>query len=144
VRHADGLTGSLTKSFHNQRNTDTMSQSTTFGRLLMRAAPILNAPVTALTNSPRFGRFLRRNITLITYTGRRSGRTFSIPVAYRRSGDEIQIAANMPDAKTWWRNFLGDGAPVTLDLDGTQRTGHAVAQPDENGHVTVTVQLANS
>ena len=121
-----------------------MSQSTTFGRLLMRAAPILNAPVTALTNSPRFGRFIRRNITMITYTGRRSGRTFSIPVAYRRSGDEIQIAANMPDAKTWWRNFLGDGAPVTLDLDRTQRTGHAVAQPDENGHVTVTVQLANS
>ena len=47
---------------------------------------------------------------MITYTGRRSGRTFTIPVAYRRRGDEIEIAANMPDAKTWWRNFLGDGA----------------------------------
>ena len=121
-----------------------MSQFTTFGRLLMRAAPILNAPVAALTNSPRFGRFIGRNITLITYTGRRSGRTFSIPVAYRRSGDEIAIAANMPDAKVWWRNFLGDGAPLTLSLDGTQRPGHAVAQRDESGHVTVTVRLANS
>ena len=100
-----------------------MSQHTSFGRLLMRAAPIMNAPVAALANSPRFGRFIGRNITLITYTGRRSGRTFSIPVAYRRSGDEIEIAANMPDAKVWWRNFLGDGAPLTLNLDGTPRGG---------------------
>lgn len=119
-----------------------MSQLTTFGRLLMRAAPIFNAPVAALAASPRFGGLIRRNITMITYTGRRSGRTFSIPVAYRRSGDEIEIAVNMPDAKTWWRNFLGDGAPLTLRLDGTQRTGHAVAERDENGRVTVTVRLA--
>ncbi len=54
---------------------------------------------------------------MITYTGRRSGRTFSIPVAYRRSGDDIEVAANLPDAKTWWRNFLGEGGPVTLTLD---------------------------
>ena len=121
-----------------------MSQFTTIGRLVMRAAPILNVPVAALANSPRFGGLIRRNITVVTYTGRRSGRTFSIPVAYRRSGDEIEIAVNMPDAKTWWRNFLGDGAPVTLDLDGTRRGGHAVAQRDENGHVTVTVRLATS
>ena len=121
-----------------------MSQFTNVGKLLMRAAPIMNAPVAALANSPRFGRFIGRNITMITYTGRRSGNTFSIPVAYRRSGDEIEITPNMPDAKTWWRNFLGDGAPLTLSLDGTQRPGHAVAQRDENGHVTVTVRLTNS
>jgi hypothetical protein len=144
VRHADGLTGSSRKSVYNQRNTDTISQFTNFGRLLMRAAPILNAPVAALTNSPRFGRFIRRNITMITYTGRRSGRTFSIPVAYRRSGDDIEIVANMPDAKAWWRNFLGDGAPLTLSLDGTPRPGHAVAQRDENGRVTVIVRLVDS
>lgn len=121
-----------------------MSSFTTFSRQMMRAAPMLNAPVAALTNSPRFGRLIRRNITLITYTGRRSGRTFSIPVAYRRSGDEIKIAANMPDAKAWWRNFLGDGAPLTLTLDGTQRSGHAVALRDDNGRVTVVVRLADS
>ena len=121
-----------------------MSQFTNIGKLLLRAAPIMNAPVAALANSPRFGRFIGRNITMITYTGRRSGNTFSIPVAYRRSGDEIEITPNMPDAKTWWRNFLGDGAPLTLSLDGAKRPGHAVAQRDENGQVTVTVRLANS
>jgi F420H(2)-dependent quinone reductase len=91
-------------------NTETIFQLRTYSRLLMRAAPLFNAPVAAIATSPRLGGIVRRNIAMITYTGRRSGRTFSIPVAYRRSGDEIEIAANMPDAKTWWRNFLGDGA----------------------------------
>jgi hypothetical protein len=45
-----------------------MSQFTTIGRLVMRAAPILNVPVAALANSPRFGGLIRRNITVVTYT----------------------------------------------------------------------------
>src|SRR6202012_1904456 len=94
-------------------------------RLIMRAAPVVNAPVAAIATS-RFGARLRRSVTLITYTGRRSGRTFSIPVAYRRRSDEdIEIDANLPDAKTWWRNFVGDGAPISLTLDGVERAGHA-------------------
>jgi hypothetical protein len=113
-----------------------------FGRSIMRAAPLLNAPVTAIASSPRLGAGLRRSVTLITYTGRRSGRTFSIPVSYRRRGDEIDIGANLPDAKTWWRNFLGDGAPMSLNLDGVERAGHAVAHRDDKGRVTVHVRLA--
>ena len=118
-----------------------MPQLKNYVRLLLRAAPILNAPVTALATSRRFGGIVGRNIAVVTYTGRRSGRAFSLPVAYRRSGDELEIAANMPDAKNWWRNFLGDGAPLTVRLDGTERAGHAVAQRDEQGKVTVRVRL---
>jgi hypothetical protein len=110
-------------------------------RLIMRAAPLFNAPVAAIAASPRFGALLRRNVTLITYTGRRSGRTFSIPVSYHRRGDEIEVGANLPDAKTWWRNFLGEGGPVTLTLDETERAGHAVAHRDANGRVTVRIRL---
>ena len=121
-----------------------MAISTNLGRLLMRGAPLFNAPIVALAASPRLGKMLRRNITLISYTGRRSGRTFSIPVAYRRRGDEIEIIPNMPDAKTWWRNFLGDGAPMSLTLDGIEQSGHAVAHRDANGRVTVRVRLADA
>lgn len=110
-------------------------------RRIMRAAPLFNAPVAALAASPRLGKMLRRNVTMITYTGRRSGRPFSIPVAFRRDGDEVAIVANMPDAKTWWRNFLGDGGPMSLTLDGIEHSGHAVAHRDENGRVTVRVRL---
>ena len=115
-----------------------------FTRLIMRAAPLFNAPVAAIAASPRLGAALRRNVTVITYTGRRSGRTFSIPVAYRRHGDEIEVGANLPDAKTWWRNFVGDGAPISLTLDGAERTGHGVAHRDDKGRVTVCVRLVDS
>jgi hypothetical protein len=122
-----------------------MSITTNLGRLVMRAAPALNAPVAAIAASPRFGGALRRSVTVVTYTGRRSGRTFSIPVAYRRRGDEnIDIGANLPDAKSWWRNFLGDGAPLSVTLDGVERAGHGVAHRDDEGRVTVSVRLAGS
>ncbi len=118
-----------------------MFQAKDLVRLVMRAAPLLNTPVAAIATSPRFGVGLGRAVTVITYKGRRTGRTFTIPVAYRRSGESIDIAANMPDAKTWWRNFLGDGAPVSLRLDGVDRSGHAVAHRDDKGRVTVSIRL---
>ena len=121
-----------------------MSQLKNYTRLLMRAAPLFNAPVKAIATSRRFGGIVSRNIAILTYTGRRSGRSFSIPVAYRRSGDDLEIAANMPDAKSWWRNFLGDGAPLSVRLDGVERAGHAVARRDEQGRVTVRVRLGAS
>ena len=109
--------------------------------LLVRFAPVVNARVTALARSPRWGRLVGRNIAMLTYTGRRSGRTFTIPVGYRRRGDEVTIGVRMPDAKVWWRNFLGAGGPLTLRLDDTDRTGHAVAARDSKGRVTVSVHL---
>jgi hypothetical protein len=111
------------------------------GRLLLRGAPLFNAPVAALANSERFGKLVNGNIAMVSYTGRRSGRSFSIPVSYRRSGDDVLIGVGMPDAKSWWRNFLGDGEPLTLRIDGTDHPGHAIAQRDEKGGVTVTVRL---
>jgi hypothetical protein len=122
-----------------------MSHPHNYLRLIMRAAPLFNAPVAAIASSPRLGKILRRNVTVITYTGRRSGRTFTIPVAFRRRGDEIvDIGANLPDAKTWWRNFLGDGAPMSLTIDGIEHSGHAVALRDDDGRVTVRVRLAGA
>jgi len=107
----------------------------------MRAAPLFNAPVVALTRSPRWRRLVSGNITMLTYTGRRSGHTVSLPVGYQRRGNEVTIGVNMPDAKTWWRNFLGDGAPLTLELDGREVPGHGVAQRDAEGRVAVNVRL---
>jgi hypothetical protein len=119
------------------------TQPNKLGRLFMRAAPILNAPVAAIARSPRFGGLVNRNIAVLGYTGRRSGRSFSIPVAYCRSGDDIVINANLPQTKTWWRNFLGEGGPLTLRLDGAERAGHGVATVDGKGRVALTVRLTD-
>jgi hypothetical protein len=63
-------------------------------------------------------------------------------VGYRRSGDTVTIGVASPDAKSWWRNFLGEGGPLTLlKLDGQDRTGHAVAHRDDRGRVSVRVRL---
>jgi hypothetical protein len=86
---------------------------------------------------------VRRHITTATYTGRRSGRTFSIPIGYRRSGDVVTIAVELPDRKNWWRNFTGEGGPLTLGFADGAHTGHAVARRDGR-RVTITVDLARA
>lgn len=116
----------------------------TFARRLFKvAAPVFNAPVTALLDTGPLGRLLNRNVVILEYTGRRSGRTFSMPVAYRRDGDRLVVGANMPEAKTWWRNFLGAGGPVNVRLADSVRPGHAVATRDSRGRVTVTVEFTD-
>jgi hypothetical protein len=103
---------------------------------------LVNAGVERLTGAPVIGPLVRRGMVVIRYTGRRSGKTVQTPVGYRRSGDGIVIGVMAPDSKTWWRNFTGDGGPITLlAFDGADRRGHAVAGRDERGRVTVTVTL---
>ncbi|WP_243393891.1 nitroreductase/quinone reductase family protein [Mycobacterium ahvazicum] len=101
----------------------------------------VNAAVAKLMGVPLLGSVVRRNTVMISYVGRRSGKTFTTPVSYRRNGDEIVIRVMLPDAKNWWRNFLDGGSPITLQLNGTDRTGHAVATRDDTGRVTVTIKL---
>jgi hypothetical protein len=114
----------------------------TFGGPLRRMVDLFNAGATALANAPVIGRYVSGYITTISYVGRKSGKSFSLPIGYQRSGDTITIRVGMPDRKAWWRNFLGAGAPMTIDLDGAERTGHATAARDERGRVTVTLQLS--
>jgi hypothetical protein len=84
---------------------------------------------------------LSGNTALITVTGRKTGRVFTIPVAYRREGDLVTIEVGWPERKRWWRNLTGPGAPVTIRLRGTDHTGHAVAHGDELEGVAVEVRL---
>jgi hypothetical protein len=112
-----------------------------FGGPLKPAVDLLNRGVTSLTGLPLVGRFTDRYLTTITYVGRRSGKSFSIPVNYWRKGEDVRIAVAFPDSKSWWRNFLDDGAPLTLRLNGAERTGHATAKRDEKGRVTVRVRF---
>ncbi|QJY48875.1 hypothetical protein [Pseudonocardia broussonetiae] len=91
-------------------------------------AAAANAVVRPLVLSPRWGRLLGGSMTVVTYTGRRSGRTFSLPVAYRRDGDDVTIRVEFPDRKSWWRGFTGEGGPLAVRLGGVERTGHGVAR----------------
>ncbi|MGI4894317.1 MAG: hypothetical protein ACRYF3_04285 [Janthinobacterium lividum] len=108
------------------------------------AAARFNKLVAPLVTSRRFGVLVRGWMTTVTYTGRKSGRVISTPVGYKRRGDSVvEIPVMLPDQKTWWRNFTGDGAPLTLQLDGAPRQGHGVALR-AGQRVVITVHLMNS
>ena len=103
---------------------------------------IVNGAAVSLINAPVVGPVIGRGLVVIRYVGRRSGKTFEIPVGYRRSGGDLIIGVAGAGSKNWWRNFLGEGAPITLvNLRGQDRTGHAVANRDAKGRVSVTVRL---
>jgi hypothetical protein len=61
---------------------------------------------------------------LITVTGRRSGRRYTIPVSYYEVGDAIVILVAEARTKSWWRNYRSPG-PVELLLRGKTVRGVA-------------------
>jgi hypothetical protein len=70
------------------------------------------------------GHRLGRHLALIRYRGRRTGRSYELPVQYARDGDRVWILPGAPERKTWWRSLRG-GAAVDLVLAGHDRHGHA-------------------
>ena len=86
----------------------------------------INPLVRLLIRSPLHWLASRR-VALITYTGRRSGRRYTIPVGYQMVDLQVTITVSSPDHKVWWRSLTGTGAPVEMVVRGRRRTGHAVA-----------------
>jgi hypothetical protein len=100
---------------------------------------VVNPLVRGLLRSPAHG-MLSGRLALLTVTGRRSGRTFTFPVGYRRDGDRVTIGVASPERKRWWRN-LRDAAPVEIWLAGVRRDGTGRARGDEHTGVTVEIRL---
>ena len=92
---------------------------------------ILRSPLHAVASS---------RVALITITGRRSGRDYTLPVGYRQRGETVTINVGAPERKQWWRN-IRDGARVQLRLRGEGRAGWAKATGDERSGVVVAVNL---
>jgi hypothetical protein len=73
----------------------------------------------------RAGHGLGRRLALVRYRGRRTGRSYELPVQYVPDGNRIWILPGSPEHKTWWRNLRG-GADVDLVLAGQTVRGRAV------------------
>jgi F420H(2)-dependent quinone reductase len=111
--------------------------------LFRRVASAANKVMLPVVRSSPGRRLFGGSMAVVTYTGRKSGREVTFPVSYRRakSSDEIVIGVMAPDAKTWWRNFTGDGAPIQLRIGSDDHTGHARAVRSDDG-VSVRVSLS--
>ena len=80
-----------------------------------------NPFVRALLGSPLHG-LLSGSLILVTYTGRKTGRTFAIPVLYAGDTEELVVYVRHSPEKVWWRNLRG-GAPVRVRVRGEMFAG---------------------
>ena len=82
----------------------------------LRMMRFFNPVISALLRSAFHG-LVSGRILLLTYTGRKSGRRYTLPVGYIRDGDALLVVCQHSELKQWWRNLRHD-APVTLLLRG--------------------------
>jgi deazaflavin-dependent oxidoreductase (nitroreductase family) len=80
-----------------------------------------NPLVTWLLRSP-LHRLMSGSTVLITVTGRKTGRPYTLPISYHQSGHTLTLLTRR--GKTWWRNLQG-GAPVRLWLRGQEVSASA-------------------
>jgi hypothetical protein len=62
-----------------------------------------------------------KGLMIVSWSGRKSGALFSIPVGYQRDGDAIIVLISKPDQKSWWKNFRTPW-PAELLIKGRIRT----------------------
>ncbi len=101
---------------------------------------IVNPALGTILRSP-IHRIVSGRVSLLTYTGHRSGREYTIPCFYRDKGSEVTIAVGWPDRKVWWLNLTGAGAPVRLLVRGHELRGHAIATRDAGRDALVRVRV---
>jgi deazaflavin-dependent oxidoreductase (nitroreductase family) len=78
-----------------------------------------NVFMKTILRSPLHG-LASQNVMLITFTGRKSGKTYTTPVNYVRDGEGLIVLSH--EDRTWWRNLRG-GAPISVRLQGQELTG---------------------
>jgi deazaflavin-dependent oxidoreductase (nitroreductase family) len=100
--------------------------SATLVRLSMR----LNPMVSAILQSPLHW-LLSPGLMLITVTGRKSGRRYTIPVGYHDAGDAIVVMVGEAPSKQWWRNYRTAG-PIEVQVRRRWLQGQALVLPPDS------------
>ena len=95
-------------------------RGTWLGSLLRWWNPVMRLLLGSPLPSP-----LTRWFMLFSWTGNRSGRVYTTPVAYVREGATVYVTTG----DRWWRNLVG-GAPVRVRLAGVWREARATAVTD--------------
>ena len=78
-----------------------------------------NPLVIRLLRSPLHA-LMSGSVLLLTFEGRRSGRSYTTPVSYIRDGEDVLLVAARDHS--WWKNLRG-GAPVRLRIGGRDEGG---------------------
>lgn len=81
--------------------------------------PYVNSAMKLMLRSPVHG-MVSKTILLISFSGRKSGKTYTTPVSYSQSGDQVFIFTHAD----WWKN-LRSSPSVTLRIRGRELQGLA-------------------
>jgi len=68
------------------------------------------------------------DVALLTFTGRKSGDVYTVPVSYHRDGETVTVVTKR--ARRWWHNFETP-IEVEIRLAGEVFDGKAVAVDDD-------------
>ena len=74
---------------------------------------MLNPLMRALLRSPVHG-VASRNIAMLHYHGRKSGRQFVIPLSYTREDNLVRLLSS--HNTRWWLNFRGEPTSVSVEI----------------------------
>jgi hypothetical protein len=83
---------------------------------------VLNAVMRVLLRSP-LHRLRSSRVLLLEFTGRRSGRSYCLPVSYWQPDADHVVCLTSAEWSVWWRNL--DGAELAVWLRGRRRAGRS-------------------
>lgn len=95
-----------------------MADTTT--QVLLRIIKIINPFVSALLKSPLHALASSKDILVLHFEGRKSGRWFATPVSYVQDGRRLRVFTESP----WWKN-LRDRPAARVHLRGRERAVRA-------------------
>ncbi|MEH6611336.1 MAG: nitroreductase/quinone reductase family protein [Halioglobus sp.] len=93
-----------------------MTLTTAFYRYLV------NPTMRGLLKSPLQG-VISKNIGILHFTGRKSGRQLSTPLSYTREGNTVRLLSSQNTR--WWINFRDADAPVEMQIGKDTLSGAA-------------------
>jgi hypothetical protein len=93
-----------------------------------RPPAFLNSMMKWMLTTPGIQAMVGQGVALLTFTGRKTAKTYTIPVSYHREDNTVTVITKR--ARHWWRNFENTDA-VELRLAGRNYMGKAEAKTGE-------------
>lgn len=100
---------------------------------------VLNPMMKLILKSPLHGGLSKR-VMIISFTGQKSGKKYSTPVAYVQQADRVIVVTY-----SHWRNNFKKPAPVQMRIQGKNINGIAVlvSEPEKTREILITLENTN-
>lgn len=88
----------------------------------------MNSIMSTILRTPLLHRLVSKRLALLSFSGRKSGHHYDIPVGYSRQGNTVTILTKR--FRTWWHNFQ-ESVPIDVWVEGKKLHGKVKAITDE-------------